>query len=48
MYRLKEIFAKERHNKRNQMTLMDVFKRAVTSSFPLVSADAVRTNPDDE
>lgn len=41
MYTLKEIFEKERHNKRNQMTLMDVFKRAVISSFPLVSADAV-------
>lgn len=48
MYKLKEKFEKERHNKRKQMTLTDVFKGTVTSSSPLVSADAVRTNPDDE
>lgn len=32
MYKLKEIFEKERHDKRKQMTLMDVFKGTVTSS----------------
>lgn len=36
MYKLKEIFEKERHNKRKQMTLTDVFKGTVTSSSPLV------------
>ena len=43
-----EIFEKERHNKRKKMTLTDVSKELSHHSSPLVSADAVITNPDDE
>jgi hypothetical protein len=45
MYRLKEKFEKERHSKSKQMTLTDLFKRAVTSSNPLLSADSDTRNP---
>jgi hypothetical protein len=41
MYRLKEKFEKERHSKSKQMTLMDLFKRAVASSNPSLYADSV-------
>jgi hypothetical protein len=30
------------------MTLMDLFKRAVASSIPSLSADSVTRNPDNE
>jgi hypothetical protein len=41
VYRLKEKFEKERCSKSKQMTLMDLFKRAVASSNPSLSADSV-------
>jgi hypothetical protein len=41
MYRPKEKFEKERRSKSKQMTLMDLFKRAVASSSPSLSADSV-------
>jgi hypothetical protein len=41
MYRLKEKFEKERCNKSKQTTLTDLFKRAVASSNPSLSADSV-------
>lgn len=37
MYKMKEVFEKERRNKKKQMTLMDVFQNALISSAPLVS-----------
>jgi hypothetical protein len=40
-YRLKEKFEKERLSKSKQMTLTDLFKRAVASSNPSLSADSV-------
>jgi hypothetical protein len=46
MYRLKEKFEKERRNKIKQTTLTDLFKRAVASSNPSLSADSVTRNPD--
>jgi hypothetical protein len=39
MYRLKEKSEKERHSKSKQTTLTDLFKRAVASSTPSLSAD---------
>jgi hypothetical protein len=48
MYRLKEKFEKERHNKSKQMTLRDLFKRAVASSNPSLSPDSVIRNPDNK
>jgi hypothetical protein len=45
MCRLKEKFEKERHSKSKQMTLMDIFKIAVASSNPSLSADSVTRNP---
>jgi hypothetical protein len=39
MYRLKEKFEKERHSESKQTTLTDLFKRAVSSSSPSLSAD---------
>jgi hypothetical protein len=48
MYRLKEKFEKERHSKSKQTTLTDLFKRAVTSSSPSLSADSVARNPDNK
>jgi hypothetical protein len=41
MYRLKEKFERERRSKSKQTTLTDLFKRAVTSSNPSLSADYV-------
>jgi hypothetical protein len=41
MYRLKYKFEKERCSKSKQTTLTDLFKRAVASSNPLLSADSV-------
>jgi hypothetical protein len=48
MYRLKEKFEKERHSKSKQTTLTDLFKRAVASSSPSLSADSVTRNPDNK
>jgi hypothetical protein len=48
MYRLKEKFEKERCSKSKQMTLMDLFKRAIASSNPSLSADSVTRNPDNK
>jgi hypothetical protein len=48
MYRLKEKSEKGRRSKSKQMTLMDLFKRAVASSSPSVSADSVTRNPDNK
>jgi hypothetical protein len=48
MYSLKEKSEKERHSKSKQMTLTDLFKRAVASSNPLQSADSVTRNPDNK
>jgi hypothetical protein len=39
MHRLKEKFEKERHGKSKQKTLTDLFKRAVASNNPSLSAD---------
>jgi hypothetical protein len=41
MYRLKEKFEKERRCKSKQTTLTDLFKRAVSSSNPSLSANSV-------
>jgi hypothetical protein len=41
MHRLKEKFEKERRSKSKQMTLTDLFKSAVASSNPSLSADSV-------
>jgi hypothetical protein len=41
IYRLKEKFEKERRSKNKQMTLTNLFKTAVTSSNPSLSADSV-------
>jgi hypothetical protein len=46
MCRLKEKFEKERCSKTNQTTLTDLFKKAVASSNPSLSADSVTRNPD--
>jgi hypothetical protein len=46
IYRLKEKFEKERRSKSKQTTLTDLFKRAVASSNPSLSADSVTRNPD--
>jgi hypothetical protein len=48
IYRRKEKFEKERHSKSKQTTLMDLFKRAVASSSPSLSADCVAQNPDNK
>jgi hypothetical protein len=48
MYRLKEKFKKERRSKSKQMTLTDLFKRAVASSNPSLSADSVKRNRDNK
>jgi hypothetical protein len=48
MYRLKEKFEKEGRIKSKQTTLTDLFKRAVASSSPLLSADSVTQNPDNK
>jgi ABC-type transport system involved in Fe-S cluster assembly fused permease/ATPase subunit len=48
MYRLKEKFEKERHSKSKRTTLTDLFKRAVVSSTPSLSADSVTRNPDNK
>jgi hypothetical protein len=48
MYRLKEKFEKERRNKRKQMAVTDLFKKAVASSNPSLSADSVTQNPDNK
>jgi hypothetical protein len=48
IFRLKEKFEKERHSKSKQKTLTDLFKRAVASSNPLLSADYVTQNPDNK
>jgi hypothetical protein len=48
IYRLKEKFEKERHSKSKQMTLTDLFKRAVASSNPSLSADSVTRNSDNK
>jgi hypothetical protein len=48
MYRLKEKFEKERCSKSKQMTLTYLFKRAVASSNPSLSADTVTRNPDNK
>jgi hypothetical protein len=48
MYRLKEKFEKERCSKSKQMTLTDLFKRAVASSNPSLSADSFTQNPDNK
>jgi hypothetical protein len=48
MYRLKEKFEKERRSKSKQMTLIDLFKRAVASSNPSLSSDSVTRNPDNK
>jgi hypothetical protein len=41
MYKLKEKFEKEWHSRSKQTTLTDLFKRAVASSNPSLSADSV-------
>jgi hypothetical protein len=46
IYRLKGKFEKERCSKSKQMTLTDLFKRAVASSIPSLSAGSVARNPD--
>jgi hypothetical protein len=48
MYRLKEKFEKERRSKSKHMTLMDLFKGAIASSKPSLSADSVTRNPDNK
>jgi hypothetical protein len=48
MYMLKEKFEKERCSKSKQTTLTDLFKRAVASSNPSLSADSVTRNPDNK
>jgi hypothetical protein len=48
MCRLKEKFEKERCNKSKQMTLADLFKRAVALSSPSLSADSLTRNPDNK
>jgi hypothetical protein len=48
IYRLKDKFEKERRSKSKQMTLTDLFERAVVSSNPLLSADSVTRNPDNK
>jgi hypothetical protein len=48
MYRLKEKFEKERRIKSKQTTLTDIFKRAVASSNPSLSADSVTRNPENK
>jgi hypothetical protein len=48
MYRLKEKFEKERRSKNKQTTLTDLFKRAVESSNPSLSADSVTRNPNNK
>jgi hypothetical protein len=48
MYRLKKKFEKERRSKSKQTTLTDLFKRAVASSNPSLSADSVTQNPDNK
>jgi hypothetical protein len=48
MYRLKGKFQKERRSKTKQKTLTDLFKRAVASSNPSLSADSVTRNPDNK
>jgi hypothetical protein len=48
MCRLKEKFEKETRSKSKQTTLMDLFKRAVASSNPSLSADSVTRNPDNK
>jgi hypothetical protein len=47
-YRLKEKFEEERRSKGKQTTLTDLFKRAVASSNPSLSADSVARNPDNK
>jgi hypothetical protein len=47
-YRLKEKFEKERCSKSKRMTLTDLFKSAVASSNPSLSADSVTQNPDNK
>jgi 16S rRNA G1207 methylase RsmC len=46
MHRLKVKFEKKRSSKRKQTTLTDLFKRAVASSNPSLSANSVTQNPD--
>jgi hypothetical protein len=41
MYRLKEKYEKERRSKSKQMTLTDLFKRAVASPSHSLSADSI-------
>jgi uncharacterized protein YeeX (DUF496 family) len=48
MYRLKEKFEKERCSKSKQMTLTDLFKRAVALSNTSLSADSVTQNSDNK
>jgi hypothetical protein len=48
MYRLKEKFEKERRSKSKQTTLTDLFKRAVASSNPSLSADSVTQHPNNK
>jgi hypothetical protein len=48
MYRLKEKSEKEGRSKSKQTTLTDLFKRAVASSNPSLSADSVTRNPDNK
>jgi hypothetical protein len=48
MYRLNEKYEKERRGKSKQTTLTDLFKRAVASSNPSLSADSVTQNLDNK
>jgi hypothetical protein len=48
MYTLKEKFEKERRSKSKQVKLTDLFKRAVASFNPSLSADFVTQNPDNK
>jgi transposase-like protein len=48
IYRLKEKFEKERCSMSKQTTLTDLFKRAVASPNPSLSADSVTRNPDNK
>jgi hypothetical protein len=48
VYRIKEKFEKEWRSKSKQTTLTDLFKRAVASSNPSLSADFVARYPDNK
>jgi hypothetical protein len=48
MYRLKEKFEKEKRSNSKQTILTDLFKTAIASSNPSLSADSVTRNPDNK